>query len=79
MPSVTSISHASEEATLLKGLPMKIAIFGSRILIYALKDPVSEHTSVTTQIAEHHALVKSLKILFETLWEQVEDYHAFKP
>ena len=57
---------------------MKIAIFDSRILIYALKDPVSEHTSVTTQIGEHHALVKSLKILFEAIWEQAENYHAFK-
>jgi len=78
MLSATSISHASEEATVLKGLPMKIAIFDSRIVMFALEDPVSGQTSLTTQVVEHHALVKSLKILFETLWEQAEDYHAFK-
>jgi hypothetical protein len=78
MLSATSISEASEEATVLKGLPMKIAIFDSRIVICALKDPVSKQTSLTTQIAEYHASVKSLKILFETLWEQAEDYQSFK-
>jgi len=57
---------------------MKTAIFDSRILKCALKDPLSRHTSVTTQIGEHCALVRSLKMLFETLWEQAEDYQSFK-
>lgn len=78
MLSATSISHASEEATVLKGLPMKIAIFDSRIVIFALEDPVSKQTSLTSQIVEHPALAESLKILFQTLWERAEDYHILK-
>jgi hypothetical protein len=44
-----------------------------------LEDPVSERTSLTTQIVQHRTLAKGLKILFQTLWEQAEDYHVYKP
>jgi sugar-specific transcriptional regulator TrmB len=70
--------RAGEEARVLKELPMKMAIFDSKIVLFALADPVSKQISLTSQIVEHPALAKSLKILFETLWEQAEDYHILK-
>ena len=69
---------AGEEARVLDELPMKMAIFDSRIVIYVLEDPVSKQPSVTTQVVEHRTLAKSLKMLFESLWEQAEDYHILK-
>jgi sugar-specific transcriptional regulator TrmB len=71
-------ARGGEEARVLKKLPMKMAIFDSRIVMYALVDPVSKQTSLTSQIVEHPALAESLKILFRTLWEQAEDYHILK-
>jgi DNA-binding MarR family transcriptional regulator len=71
-------ARGGEEARVLQKLPMKMAIFDSRIVIYVLEDPVSKQPSLTTQIVEHRALAESLKILFETLWEQAEDYHILK-
>ena len=62
------------EARVIEELPMKITIFDSRIVIFALEDPVTKQPSLTSQIVEHHALAKSLKILFETLWNQAKDY-----
>jgi sugar-specific transcriptional regulator TrmB len=69
---------AGEEARVTEELPMKMAIFDSRIVLFALADPVSKQISLTSQIVEHPALAKSLEILFETFWEQAEDYHILE-
>ena len=66
------------EVRVLERLPMKMMIFDSRVVMFALEDPVFKQPSLTTQIVEHRALAESLKILFETLWEQAEDYHILK-
>jgi sugar-specific transcriptional regulator TrmB len=70
--------RAGEEARVLEELPMKIAIFDGKIVLLALEDPVSKQPSFTTQIVEHRALAKGLKILFETLWEQAKNYSILK-
>jgi sugar-specific transcriptional regulator TrmB len=79
LESIDAAVNRGEQSRLIDELPMKMAIFDSRIVMFGLEDPVSRRISLTTQVVEHHALVKSLKILFETLWEQAEDYHSFKP
>jgi len=66
------------EIRVLEELPMKMVIFDSRIVLTILEDALSGETSLTAQVVEHPALAKSLKILFETLWEQAEDYHIMK-
>lgn len=73
----TAAKHG-EEARVIKELPMKMAIFDERIVMLALEDPVSKQISLTTQIVEHRSLAKGLKVLFETFWEQAEDYHILK-
>lgn len=72
-----AVKHG-EEARVIKELPMKMAIFDSRIVIYTLEDPVSKQISLTTQIVEHRSLAKGLKVLFETFWERAEDYHVLR-
>jgi len=67
-----------EEARVMKELPMKMAILDRKTVMLALADPVSKRTSLTTQIVEHRDLANGLRILFETLWEQAEDYHILK-
>jgi sugar-specific transcriptional regulator TrmB len=62
----------------VKELPMKMAIFDSGIVIYALADPVSKQTSLTSQVVEHPDLARGLKILFDTLWERAGHYRILK-
>jgi sugar-specific transcriptional regulator TrmB len=63
-----------DQMRVIEELPLKMAIFDSRIVIFTLEDPVSWEISVTTQIVEHRALARTLKVIFETLWEQAQDY-----
>ena len=75
---IERLAEHGAEVRILKSLPMKTAIFDSRIVLFALADPVSKELSLTSQVIEHPALAQSLKILFETLWEQAEDYHILE-
>jgi len=59
-------------------LPMKMVIFDEKIVLLPLEDPISGKTSFTAQVIEHRALAKSLKMLFEHVWEQAEDYHILE-
>jgi sugar-specific transcriptional regulator TrmB len=67
-----------EEARVMKELPMKMVILDRKTVMLALADPVSKETSLTTQIVEHRDLANSLRILFDTLWKQAEDYHVLE-
>jgi len=69
---------AGTEVRVLEWLPMKMGVFDSRIVLFTLEDPVSKQSSLTCAVIEHRALAESLKILFETLWAQAQDYHTLK-
>lgn len=69
---------AGEEARAIDKLPTKLAIFDEKIVIFTLEDPLLKKPSVTTQIIEHRSLAKTLKIVFNTLWEKAMDYHILK-
>jgi len=69
---------AGEEARVLEELPMKMAIFDSRIALYTLSDRLSRRLSWTSQIVEHPDFAVTLKIVFETLWQQAKDYHILE-
>lgn len=72
-----TVKHG-EGVRAIKELPMKMAIFDSRIVMFVLEDPISGETFLTTQVVKHRALAKTLKIIFETLWEKAQDYHILK-
>ncbi len=64
-----------ENARVIKRLPMKMAIFDMKIVLLAMKDPISTGTTFTTQVVKHTDLAEGLTILFNHIWEQAEDYH----
>jgi len=71
------VKHGAE-VRMAELLPMKTTIFDSKIVVFALADPISKQLSLTSQITEHPAFAQSLKILFEFLWGQAQDYHIWK-
>jgi sugar-specific transcriptional regulator TrmB len=67
-----------EEARVIDKLPMKMAIFDTKVVLLALEDPVSKELSLTTQIIEHRALASGLRILFDVMWGKAEDYRILE-
>ncbi len=65
-----------EKARALGELPMKLAIFDEKTVIFTMEDPLLKKPSVTTLIIEHQSLAKTLKTLFNALWEKAADYHV---
>ena len=76
----TFLSHDEGQrlTRVIAELPMKMAIFDEEIVLLPLEDLISSGNLFTAQIIRHPALAKSLKITFETLWEQAEDYHVLE-
>jgi len=75
---IDKAARAGEEARVIKELPMKMVIIDGKIVMLPLKDAYSASISFTTQVIEHTSLAQGLKILFNTLWEQAEDYHVLE-
>jgi HTH-type transcriptional regulator, sugar sensing transcriptional regulator len=63
-----------EQLRVVEELPMKLAIFDEKNVMFTLEDPIQGNPSLTAFVAEHHALAKSLKITFESYWEKAKDY-----
>lgn len=76
--TIDTAHRHGEQARVIEELPMKMAIMDERIVMLALTDPISKRSSLTTQVVEHPDLAKGLKVLFETLWEQADDYHILR-
>ena len=74
----TAATAGDEEARILGNLPLKGAIIDEKIIIMALHDPIRSQVSFTTMVIEHADLAKALKMAFEALWDQAEDYRAWK-
>jgi sugar-specific transcriptional regulator TrmB len=66
------------ETRTIKELPMKMVVFDSRTVTLSLEDPVTSQVSLTTLVIKHRALARSLKLLFDSLWDQAQDYHVLK-
>jgi len=73
-----SAAKAGVEERALERVPMKVFVLDSTTVIFSLEDPVTDRLSLTTQIVRHNALAEMLKISFETLWSQAEDYHVLE-
>jgi sugar-specific transcriptional regulator TrmB len=61
---------AGKEFRETEKLPMKMAIYDTRISLFALDDPLLKRSSLTTVVIEHEALALGLKMLFECYWSQ---------
>ena len=71
-------SKAGEQARVTNQIPIKMMIFDEKVVVFTLEDPIFHKPSTTTQIIEHRSLASSLKILFETLWNQALDYSVLE-
>jgi sugar-specific transcriptional regulator TrmB len=70
---------AGEQARVMKDIPMRIAIFDEETVMYTIVD-AEGHCSLNgyyTQVVRNKMMAKSLKILFETLWDKAEDYSEY--
>ena len=76
--SIEFFAKAGEEARIVDNLPMRLGIFDSKIVMFALIDPSMGVETSTVQVIEHPAMVESLKMLFESIWQKAEDFRVYK-
>jgi HTH-type transcriptional regulator, sugar sensing transcriptional regulator len=74
--SIPEFVKNGEEARVIEDLPIKLAVFDQKIVIYVMEDPVLGKLSVTTIVAENSALAKSFLVLFEHYWDRARDYYV---
>jgi len=67
-----------EEVRIVEELPMKLFIFDEKITIFALDDPISLKPTLTTMVVNHRGFAKSLRYLFESIWEKALPFEEFK-
>jgi HTH-type transcriptional regulator, sugar sensing transcriptional regulator len=65
--------ESGEKGRAIAELPIKMAIFDRKTVLFALVDPVIGRPSVTSLVAEHRALAMSFIVLFESFWEKAHD------
>ena len=65
--------NAGEQAKIIDYLPLKMAVFDEKIVVYFLEDPVLQKTSLTCMIIQHRSLAQVLKAAFETYWSTASD------
>jgi HTH-type transcriptional regulator, sugar sensing transcriptional regulator len=70
-----SIYNQNDHPRVTAKLPIKLAIFDDKKVMFTLEDPITGAVSLTSLIAEHHAMATSFKLLFETFWERAKDYY----
>jgi HTH-type transcriptional regulator, sugar sensing transcriptional regulator len=66
------------EERVLENLPMKLAIFDEKVVLFTLEASLQSQSSLTSLIAEHPAMAKSFRVFFSTFWERAmptEDYY----
>jgi sugar-specific transcriptional regulator TrmB len=73
-----AVTRGDEDARILTSLPLKGAVIDERTIIMALHDPIRSKVSFTTMVIEHPDLARVLKITFDTLWNQAENYRTWK-
>ncbi|MCD4707818.1 MAG: hypothetical protein K8S62_08770 [Candidatus Sabulitectum sp.] len=75
---IRNLVKAGDEIRVLEEVPMKLAIFDTKTILSILVDPISKQASFNAQIIEHEALAKTLKIAFDAMWQQAQDYHVLE-
>ena len=65
---------AGERARVVDELPLKLVVIDGRVSLFTMEDPVSGVPGLTIMIVEHVALARLLKLAFEHVWQQGEDF-----
>ena len=72
--AVRHFVEAGERARVVDELPLKLVLIDERIALFTMEDPVAGAPGLTIMIVEHSALAQLLKLAFERMWEQGEDF-----
>jgi sugar-specific transcriptional regulator TrmB len=72
--AVRSFVGAGEQARVVDDLPLKLVLIDERVAAFTMEDPVAGATNITIMIVEHPGLARLLKLAFERVWEQGEDF-----
>lgn len=67
--AVRQFVRAGEQARFVESLPLKLAIFDERIVVFGLEDPHGGSSALTLAVVEHPALAQILRIAFMSVWE----------
>lgn len=70
MAGVREFARAGEEARFVDVLPMKLAIFDERKVIFAMSDPAAGPATLTSLVVEHPELARTLKLAFDAIWDR---------
>jgi HTH-type transcriptional regulator, sugar sensing transcriptional regulator len=62
--------EAGEDARFVPELPLKLVIIDEAIVMFGLEDPVAGSAGLTMMVVDHPALASTLKVSFDTFWEQ---------
>ena len=65
---------AGERARVVDVLPLKLVLIDERLSLFTMEDPVAGTPGLTVMVVEHAAFARMLKLAFERVWEQAEDF-----
>ena len=72
--AVRHFVEAGERARVVDKLPLKLVLIDERIALFTMEDPVAGAPGLTIMIVEHAALAQLLKLAFERMWDQGDDF-----
>lgn len=76
---IDKLVEAGEQVRVKANLPMRLTVFDNNIVMFTLIDPGSkDDKSSTVQVVKHPVFAQSFKIMYESLWNQAEDYSEFR-
>jgi sugar-specific transcriptional regulator TrmB len=70
--------YAGERARIIDHVPVKMYVFDETYVLMALDNTRAPSDLLTMLVIDHPALASAAKLLFDHLWEQAEDFAAFK-
>ena len=75
---IDAFVSAGEVARVANELPLKLAVFDDKLVLLALRDPITHHPSITTILIEQNDFVRIIKVAFEKYWNLATPWDEFK-
>ena len=77
---IDKFDKAGEQIRVIKDLPMRVTIFDEKVAMYTLVDDRGYTITAShfTQVVRNPVMAKSLKIMFDAIWDKAEDYKEYK-
>ena len=66
------------EVRIVDELPIKLAVFDEKKVLFNLKDPITHSNSLTSILLEQSDFAKIMKLAFEKVWDSATPWDEFK-